>query len=102
MCLAIPGKVLSVEGDDPEFRAGNVDFCGIRKTINLVFTPEVQPGDFVLVHVGFALTRIDEEEAERTYRYLAQIGALEEEGFSPPSGLEPGSRAAFGSIGETP
>src|ERR1039457_3160433 len=83
MCLAIPGKVLSIEGDDPAFRAGSVDFCGIRKTINLVFTPEVQPGDYVLVDVGFALTRIDEEEAERTYRYLAQTGALEEEGFAP-------------------
>jgi len=84
MCLAIPGRVLSVEGDDPAFRAGSVDFCGVRKTINLAFTPEVQPGDFVLVHVGFALTRIDEEEAARTYAYLAQTGALEEEGFAPP------------------
>ena len=51
--------------------------------VNLAFTPEVVLGDFVLVHVGFALTRIDEEEAARTYRYLEQIGALEEEGLAP-------------------
>lgn len=83
MCLAVPGKVISVEGDDPAFRAARVDFCGIRKTVSLAFTPEVQVGDFVLVHVGFALTRIDEEEAARTFQYLAQIGALAEEGLAP-------------------
>jgi hydrogenase expression/formation protein HypC len=81
MCLAVPGKVLTVEEGDLAFRSGNVDFCGIRKTVNLAFTPEVRPGDFVLVHVGFALTRIDEEEATRTFQYLAQIGALKEEGL---------------------
>jgi hydrogenase expression/formation protein HypC len=83
MCLAVPGKVLSVEGDDLAFRSARVDFCGIRKTVSLAFTPEVKPGDFVLVHVGFALTRIDEDEAARTFHYLTQIGALEEEGLSP-------------------
>ena len=89
MCLAVPGRVLQIEGDDPAFRNANVDFSGIRKTVSLAFTPEVVVGDFVLVHVGFALTRVDEEEAARTYRYLAQIGALEEEGFALP----PGGRA---------
>jgi hydrogenase expression/formation protein HypC len=84
MCLAVPGRVLNVDGEDPAFRSGNVDFCGVRKTINFAFTPEVQPGDFVLVHVGFAISRIDAEEAARTFRYLAQIGALEEEGLAPP------------------
>lgn len=83
MCLAVPGKVISVEGVDPAFRHGNVDFCGVKRIVNLAFTPDVIPGDFVLVHVGFALTRIDEEEAARTYQYLAQIGALEEEGLAP-------------------
>jgi len=81
MCLAVPGKVVSIVGDDPAFRNGNVDFCGIRKTVNLAFTPEVQPGDFVMVHVGFAISRVDEEEALRTFRYLEQIGALAEEGL---------------------
>jgi hydrogenase expression/formation protein HypC len=84
MCLAVPGRVLSVLGEDDAFRTGDVDFCGVRRNVNLAFTPEVRPGDFVLVHVGFALTRVDEEEARRTYEYLAQIGALEEEGLTPP------------------
>ena len=81
MCLAVPGKLLSVEGEDPAFRVGRVDFCGVKKTVNLAFTPEAEPGDFLLVHVGFALTRVDEEEARRAYQYLAQIGALAEEGL---------------------
>lgn len=83
MCLAVPGKVLHLEDTDPAFRTGNVDFCGVRRTVNFAFTPEVQPGDFVLVHVGFAISLIDEEEAARTYRYLREIGALEEEGLAP-------------------
>jgi hydrogenase expression/formation protein HypC len=85
MCLAVPGKVVNVVGMDPAFRSGSVDFCGVRKTVNLAFTPEVQPGDFVLVHVGFAITRIDEEEARRTFQYLKQIGALAEEGITLPA-----------------
>jgi hydrogenase expression/formation protein HypC len=83
MCLAVPGRVVSIEGDDPAFLAGCVDFCGVRKTVSFAFTPEVVPGDFVLVHVGFALTRVDREEAARTYAYLAQIGALRGEGLAP-------------------
>ena len=72
---------MNILGDDPAFRSGSVDFCGVRKTINLAFTPEVQPGDFVLVHVGFAISRIDGEEAARTFKYLEHIGALAEEGL---------------------
>ena len=91
MCLAVPGKLLSIEGDDPAFRVGRVDFCGVKKMVNLAFTPDASPGDYVLVHVGFALTLVDEEEAHRTYQYLAQIGALAEEGLTPPvaDGLAP-------------
>lgn len=81
MCLAVPGKLLSIDGDDPAFRLGHVDFCGVKRTVNLAFTPDAAPGDFLLVHVGFALTRVDEEEARRTYQYLEQIGALAEEGL---------------------
>jgi hydrogenase expression/formation protein HypC len=69
--------VLSVDGVDPAFRTANVDFCGIKKTINLAYTPEVETGDFVLAHVGFALRKIDQEEALRTYGYLVEIGRLE-------------------------
>jgi hydrogenase expression/formation protein HypC len=82
MCLAVPGRVLSILGEDPAFRSGCIDFCGVRKTVNLAFTPEVQAGDFVLVHVGFAISRIDQEEATRTFAFLAHIGALAEEGIT--------------------
>ena len=82
MCLAVPGKVLSMEDGDAAFRSGTVDFCGIRRTVNLAFLPEVRVGDYVLVHVGFALTRVDEEEAARTFEYLQEIGALAEEGLA--------------------
>ena len=94
MCLAVPGIVVSVEDIDPAFRSGCVDFCGVRKTVNLAFTPEVEPGDYVLVHVGFAITRVDREEADRTYAYLAQIGALEEEGLV--LGQHPGETGGAG------
>jgi hydrogenase expression/formation protein HypC len=83
MCLAVPGRVLSVDGCDAAFRSGCVDFCGVRKTINLSFTPEAQAGDYVLVHVGFAISRIDQEEATRTFQYLKQIGAFMDEGLTP-------------------
>jgi hydrogenase expression/formation protein HypC len=82
MCLAVPGRVVSITGEDAEFRSASVDFCGVRKTVNLAFTPEVQPGDFVLVHVGFAISVIDQEEAARTFKYLEEIGALAEEGIA--------------------
>jgi hydrogenase expression/formation protein HypC len=83
MCLAVPGKVIGVDGGDPAFRVGQVDFCGVRRAVSLAFTPDVKVGDFVLVHVGFAIARVDEEEAERTYDHLLRIGALEEEGLAP-------------------
>jgi hydrogenase expression/formation protein HypC len=82
MCLAVPGKVVDVIGDDPAFRSASVDFCGIRKTVNLVYTPDATIGDYVLVHVGFAISCIDKDVAARTFQYLKQVGALEEEGIT--------------------
>jgi hydrogenase expression/formation protein HypC len=76
MCLAVPGKILSIEGDDPFLRTGRVDFAGIVKTINLAYVPEAKIGDYVLVHVGFALNTIDEAEANQTFEYLRQMGEL--------------------------
>jgi hydrogenase expression/formation protein HypC len=82
MCLAVPGQVLSIAGDSPITRTARVSFGGIIKEVNLAFTPEATVGDYVLVHVGFALNTIDEEGARRTFELLEQLGELEELG--PP------------------
>ncbi len=79
MCLAVPGKVLGLSGDDPILRTGRVDFGGIVKEINLAYVPEARIGDYVLVHVGFAITVIDEVEAARVFDALREIGELAEE-----------------------
>jgi hydrogenase expression/formation protein HypC len=78
MCLAIPGKILSVAGEDPLQRMGRVSFGGIVKEVNLAFVPEANAGDYVIVHVGLALSTVDQEEAERTLDYFRQMGELEE------------------------
>ncbi len=79
MCLAVPGKVLSISGDDPVMRVARVDFGGIVKEINLAYTPEAAVGAYVLVHVGFAITVIDEAEAGRVFAHLREIADIEEE-----------------------
>ena len=79
MCLAVPGKILSVTGDDPIMRLGRVDFGGVVKEINLAYVPEAEIGDHVLVHVGFAITVIDEAEAARVFEYLEEMGELSDE-----------------------
>lgn len=70
MCLAVPGRVVSIEGNDPLLRSGHVDFGGIVKEVNLACVPEARVGDFVLVHVGMALHVVDEEEAKQVMGYL--------------------------------
>jgi hydrogenase expression/formation protein HypC len=78
MCLAIPGKVLTKEniaGVD----VGQVQFGAVTRQVSLGFVPEAEVGDYVMVHVGFAISRIDAEEAQRTYEILEQLGAVEEE-----------------------
>ncbi len=78
MCLAVPGKIVSIEGTDPLLRSGKVDFAGIIKQINLAYVPEAKIGDYVLVHVGFAISTIDEQEALQVFDYLRQMGELAE------------------------
>ena len=78
MCLAIPGEVLSIDNDDAEMPSAKVSFGGIRKDVCLAYTPEVQVGDYVLVHVGFAISRIDADEAQQVFEYLEQMGSMEE------------------------
>ncbi len=76
MCLAVPGQVLTVSGDDPLMRVGRVDFGGLVKEINLAYAPEARVGDYVLVHVGFAISIIDEVEAQRVFAHLHELGEL--------------------------
>jgi hydrogenase expression/formation protein HypC len=78
MCLAIPGKIVSSE-EENGIRVGRVEFGGISRTACLDFVPEASVGDYVLVHVGFALSRVDPEEAERTYKALEAMGLLQDE-----------------------
>ncbi len=78
MCLAVPGKILSIEGEDPILRSGKVSFGGVVKQINFAYVPEAKVGDYVLVHVGFAISIVDEEEARQVFEYLRQMGDLAE------------------------
>ena len=95
MCLAIPGKLLAVAQDQNGVRMGRANFAGVVKEVCLEYTPEAQCGDYVLVHVGFALGKVDEEEARRTYEALEslnQLGDLDTPGIEDsesPSGLGP-------------
>ena len=78
MCLAVPGKLLSIAGHDPLARTGQVSFGGILKQVNLACVPEAKIGDYVIVHAGLAISILDEEEASRTLAYLQQISELGE------------------------
>jgi len=80
MCLAIPGEILEITGDDPLTRMARVSFGGVVKEASLAYVPDAKPGDYVLVHAGFALHTIDEEEARRTLELFEQLGAAGEEG----------------------
>ncbi len=84
MCLAVPGRIVDVEeGVDPTLRCAKVDFAGVRKEVSLAFTPDAKTGDWVLVHVGFALNTVDEEEAGKIWQLLRELDAA--------AGLEPGT-----------
>ena len=78
MCLAIPGQVLTVEGADPLTRMGKVSFGGIVKEVSLAYVPEAGVGDYVIVHVGFAISKVDEQEAQQVFAYLEQMDELTE------------------------
>lgn len=90
MCLAIPGKILEISDKDG-LRTGRVDFGGIVSPVCLDFVPEAVTGDFVIVHVGFAISRVDREEAERTFEALEAMGLLENE--LRPAGEDTAGRA---------
>ncbi|PSH04728.1 MAG: HypC/HybG/HupF family hydrogenase formation chaperone [Acidobacteria bacterium] len=77
MCLAVPGKIVSISGEDLE-RQARVDFGGVVKEVNLAYVPEAKVDDYVMVHVGFAISVVDEEEAEKVFGYLKEMGELGE------------------------
>ena len=89
MCLAVPAKVLALSPGDPLTRTGKVDFGGVVKEINLAFTPEADLGDYVLVHVGFAISVLDEAEANKVLDELTALDELEEARSTLASGLAP-------------
>jgi hydrogenase expression/formation protein HypC len=78
MCLAVPGKILNIEGEEPILRTGKVQFGGIVKEVHLAYLPEAKIGDYVIVHVGFAISIVDEREAIRVFEYLKEMEALRE------------------------
>lgn len=84
MCLAVPGRILSTTTIAGQ-RVGQVRFGGVVRQAFLDFVPEAREGDFVMVHVGFAISRVDAEEAERAYELLQSLGMLEEEGLAEPA-----------------
>ncbi len=84
MCLAIPGQIISIDHQlDETFRIGKVAFGEIKKDINLSMVPEVNVNDYVLVHVGVAISIVDEDEAKRTFDLLMQMGEVDE--LNPPN-----------------
>ena len=82
MCLAVPGLILEVD-QQANSRLGTIQFGGITRQAYLDFVPEAMVGDYVIVHVGFAISVVDAEEARRTYDILEKMGLLEEEGLQP-------------------
>jgi hydrogenase expression/formation protein HypC len=78
VCLAIPGKILEIQGESP-IRTARVQFGGIVRQVSLSFVPEAMPGDYVMVHVGFAISCIDPVEADRAYKVLHEMDALDGE-----------------------
>jgi hydrogenase expression/formation protein HypC len=78
MCLAVPGKIVSISGEDPLSRIGKIDYGGILKEVSLAYVPEAKAGDYVIVHVGFAISRVDEDEAQKVFEYLREMDELAE------------------------
>ena len=79
MCLAVPGKVVSIDENNPDLRMARVDFSGIMKEVSVQWLPEVKVGDYILSHTGMALNILDEEDAMETLRLLRELGEMDAE-----------------------
>lgn len=94
MCLAIPGKIESISGEDSLTRMGRVNFGGVIKEASLAYVPEANIGDYVIVHVGFALSRVDEAEARKVFDYLREMDELSELEADSSENVGPAAGAA--------
>jgi len=96
MCLGIPGRVVELR-TDAGFTMGMVDFGGVRREVCLAYTPEAKAGDYVIVHVGFAISKVDEDEARRTFEALREMSQLDELEW-----MQETADAALRTIGSSP
>ncbi len=94
MCLGIPGKVIEISGEG-FMRTGKIDFDGIVKEVSLAYVPEIEVGDYAIVHVGFAITQLDEESAQETLALLRRLDVVDEE-LDPEVALAAERRRAGG------
>jgi len=88
MCLAVPGKIIEIR-DDRGTRMATIDFGGVRKEICLAYLPDLVVGDYAIVHVGFAISKIDEKSALETLELFRELGTLEEELAAEPNEVGP-------------
>lgn len=93
MCLGIPGRILEVEGTD-QFRTARVDFGGVRRQVCLAFVPDAEVGEYVIVHVGFAISRVDEDEAHQTLAIIQEMSDLYEQELAATAESEHGTQGA--------
>lgn len=77
MCLAVPGKIMTISGDDTLSRLGQIDFSGIQKEISLAYLPEAKKNDYVIVHAGFAISIINEEDAKESLKAFQEMDDIE-------------------------
>lgn len=80
MCLAVPGKIIDIQGTDPLLKMGRVSFSGVLREVSLAYVPEAKEGDYVIVHAGFALSLLDEAAALETLNDFASIASLQPTG----------------------
>ncbi len=78
MCLAVPGKIISISDDAPLFRSGRIDFSGVTKKVSLAYVPEADIDDYVIVHAGFAISIVDDQEAQASLQVFRELSDSEE------------------------
>jgi hydrogenase expression/formation protein HypC len=90
MCLGVPGRIIDIQNDPTGMTMGKVSFGGIVKEVCLAYTPDVEVGEYVVVHVGFAISTIDEQEAHKVFDFLQEMGELQELDVPQPGEVKAG------------